>query len=520
MSTSSIESAVIDASDNVIEHDSHFGGSSIDNSSVIDDAGAGNFFIFAAVPSWLISMVLHVIALLILVLLRLPLDLMITPSELTLGKSDLVEIEEEMPVFEIENPDITDVQLDTLTEPNPIQPDTDIISEEDILSDANDLESVAMQQTITELGIHSAVTSDLNRDIGGTSDSGLTGRGQASRSRLLREAGGNSESEKAVRLALKWFLRHQFRDGSWSFDHGKGQCGCPDKGTHEEAINAATAMALLPFLGAGHTHKDGKYRKEIEAGLYFLFTRQQVDGSFVEPKGNLYSHGLCTITLSEAYAMTRDPALLRPTQAALNYIAYAQDPVGGGWRYVAKQPGDTSVVGWQLMALKSGKMAYLDVDNRVFLGAKKFLDFVQTDDGAAYGYKEPGNRVAMTAIATLCRMYMGWDREHPSLQRAVERISKSGPSEKDMYYNYYATQVMRHYEGEKWKRWNKRMRDFLVSNQEQKGHKAGSWQMGATHAAKAGGRLYNTSLATMVLEVYYRHLPIYRQQATEDDFEL
>ena len=44
--------------------------------------------------------------------------------------------------------------------------------------------------------------------------------------------------------------------------------------------------------------------------------------------------------------------------------------------------------------------------------------------------------------------------------------------------------------------------------------------MGAGHGARVGGRLYNTALATMILEVYYRHMPIYAQQAAEDDFPL
>ncbi|MCA9216022.1 MAG: hypothetical protein KDB27_23305, partial [Planctomycetales bacterium] len=313
---------------------------------------------------------------------------------------------------------------------------------------------------------------------------------------------------------------HQNADGSWNFNHSLGRCPCPDHGTHELAVNGATAMALLPFLGAGHTHLEGNYKDQIKRALYFLLTRQKASGSFADPGGTLYSHGLAAIVLSEAYAMTKDPDLLRPAQAALNYIAFAQDPVGGGWRYAPKMPGDTSVVGWQLMALKSGRMAYLEVDDRVLLGASKFLDSVQEDGGAAYGYTAPGGRPATTSIGLLCRMYMGWDRENDALARGVQRLSKTGPSEYDMYYNYYATQVMRHYEGDVWEKWNKKMRDFLVNTQAQDGHMQGSWHMGASHSANAGGRLYNTAMATMVLEVYYRHLPIYRTQATDEDFKL
>ena len=90
--------------------------------------------------------------------------------------------------------------------------------------------------------------------------------------------------------------------------------------------------------------------------------------------------------------MTNDSQLLQPAQFALNFISYAQDPVGGGWRYEPKQAGDTSVLGWQLMACKSGHMAYLKVPRRTILGASKFLDFVQDANGSQYGYTVPGGR--------------------------------------------------------------------------------------------------------------------------------
>ena len=44
-------------------------------------------------------------------------------------------------------------------------------------------------------------------------------------------------------------------------------------------------------------------------------------------------------------------------------------------------------------------------------------------------------------------------------------LSNVGPSQTDMYYNYYATQVLHHYEGELWTKWNAKMRDYLVNSQ-------------------------------------------------------
>ena len=87
-----------------------------------------------------------------------------------------------------------------------------------------------------------------------------------------------------------------------------------------------------------------------------------------------------------------------------------------------------------------------------------------------------------------------------------------------MYYNYYATQVMKHWEGSEWDQWNKVMRDFLIRTQAKKGAETGSWHFDENHA-NYGGRLYTTSLATMTLEVYYRHFPLYQKTTTEAEFK-
>jgi len=288
-------------------------------------------------------------------------------------------------------------------------------------------------------------------------------------------------------------------------------------------------MGLLPFLGAGQTHMEGNYKETVYRALDFLIRSQKPEGgggSFHEGGGSMYSHGLAAIAMTEAYAMTHDKRLLGPAQASLNFIVYAQDPVGGGWRYQPKQAGDTSVVGWQLMALKSGHMAYLTVPPNVIKGATKFLDACSAESGAFYGYTGPGRGKATTAVGLLCRMYLGWDKDNPAIERGAQWLSEQGPAitgnRASMYYNYYATQVMRHYEGELWDKWNEKMRDSLVEsqNKDKASHEFGSWHFTGDHGAERGGRLYSTSLATMILEVYYRHMPIYGKAAAKEDFPL
>jgi hypothetical protein len=152
---------------------------------------------------------------------------------------------------------------------------------------------------------------------------------------------------------------------------------------------------------------------------------------------------------------------------------------------------------------------------------------VQAESGAKYGYTGPGGGNATTAVGLLCRMYLGWKMDHPAIQRGAEFIDGVGPSKGNMYFNYYATQVMRQFGGDEvgqphamWEKWNKEMRDSLVNTQDKNGHQEGSWLMKGDHGSASGGRVYCTSMATMILEVYYRHMPIYGKQATTEDFPL
>lgn len=335
---------------------------------------------------------------------------------------------------------------------------------------------------------------------------------------LIKSGGATVETECAVAAGLNWIIEHQLADGGWSFDHrGASGCGgrCAGQGSMADDRIAATALALLPFLGAGHTHQDGEYQNEIERALKFLDSKKTpvkypFSFSFAEKKATMYSHGLASIAFSESYALTRDPNLKLLAQAALNYIAHAQDPKGGGWRYTEKAAGDTSVLGWQFAALKAGQEAGLAVNPRVVAGAKHFLDSVQSEGGSAYGYLSPGNRTSTNAIGLLCRMYLGWTKDTPALKTGVQRISRARPSRINLYYNYYATQVMRHYGGTEWKTWNNSMSSFLLQKQEKSGHQKGSWHLGSSAMnGRSGGRLYYTALATMILEVYYRHVPLY-----------
>ena len=110
-------------------------------------------------------------------------------------------------------------------------------------------------------------------------------------------------------------------------------------------------------------------------------------------------------------------------------------------------------------------------------------------------------------------------------KRRVEELQKRPPgAAKDIYYFYYATQVVHHVGAEPWDEWNGRMRDLLVATQDhgtRKGHahQKGSWSPEGDALCNNLGRLGVTCLSLLTLEVYYRHLPLYRKDLVADKEE-
>lgn len=334
-----------------------------------------------------------------------------------------------------------------------------------------------------------------------------------------KELGATNESEAALASALKWLAEHQRPSGAWSFDHRNIKCRgrCKDHGMLKDATLGATGLALLPFMAAGNTLSKGQYKKNIQTGLRHLAsTFDEHSGAMNEPGGNMYSHGIATLALCEACAKSDDEKLKAQAQAAIKFIEYAQDPLGGGWRYAPRTPGDMSVTGWQVQALHAAKAADLTVQDGSWERVTVFLDTVQSDEGAKYGYTRAGE--ACTAIGLLCRMYLGMKRDDPALVRGVKFLTEHGPSKYNMDWNLFATHVLFHYGGEEWTKWNDALQEQLVNSQEQEGHAKGSWQFRGHpggYEVDTGGRHYDTCLAALILGIYYHTQPQYEVPRSE-----
>jgi Squalene-hopene cyclase C-terminal domain len=356
----------------------------------------------------------------------------------------------------------------------------------------------------------------------------FSGRGGVSKAKLLRREGGTVHSEKAVENGVDWIIRHQRPDGSWSLSY-QTQCqgtGCSGQPSLE-SDTAATGLALLPLLGAGHIHtQKSRYQLNVRKGLEWLVDHQDASGDlFVggAPMAYLYSHAIATMALCEAYGISGDPTLRRPAERALRFIVQAQSPETGGWRYNPGQPGDTSVFGWNIFALRSARLAGIAVPKNVLRGCKTYLDSVASDSSKVLYAYMPGRPVTsvMTAEALLSRQYMGWPREYPPLVKGARHIAVDleQSEERNIYYWYYATQLLHNMQNQDWKRWNTRVREGLITMQVKgDGCDRGSWDPlfpQPDRWARSGGRLFLTALSMLTLEVYYRYLPLYQPSDTD-----
>jgi outer membrane biosynthesis protein TonB len=413
----------------------------------------------------------------------------------------------------------------------------------------------------------------------------LSQRSGAARGETARARGGSPASEAAIERGLLWLARHQAANGAWLFEHPhcidpfgrpSQQCLCRTKGYIEGHTKASTSIALLPFLGAGNTHLDGPYKEVVYRGLEQLKTILDIELKELHPdnpnfvstfSGDLYGYGLTTLVMAEAFGMTGDPDLERYVNALTVFLARHQHPLGG-WRYELGQPGDITVTGWQVVALKSSQLAGAAVHSDIFRQADKFLDSLtppaplsrpgrtqvvankvggMNRDPTRYHYlasfansttREPGE--CTSAVGLLCRLYTGWSSNDPRLLKGVNQLLKSNTHPALLLYrNFYLAQILLHIDHPAWEQWNRRNRDYLVRmqitettrmNQRNPAFgsppcEIGSWYLtnpnGTTknairdrHLAPAG-RLAHTALAILTLEVYYRLLPIYKPVAIE-----
>ncbi len=346
----------------------------------------------------------------------------------------------------------------------------------------------------------------------------FAGRRGGKESALL-QGGGDAATEGALRAALDWLARHQSPDGTWSgagFDHTcvGGKCG----GVAERPyVEGATGLALLAFLGAGHTHLDGEWKDTVRRGLDALVRLQKADGLWANDAKRAYASGIASLAVTEAYGMTRSKILRASAERAVAAWTKTQSRTGG-WRYEASAgDADSSITAWVAMALRSAERAGIDVDRRVLDGCRGWFGSMRDATGGV-GYTSRGeSSAALLGTGIFIDVMLGGNPASPANTATATLLARRMPrvtlDESDTANEYGAADPSHWYAGSLgafqaggplWDAWQMHLRAALLPSQERSGCARGSWPpLGAT--GRHGGRVVTTALCAMCLEVYYRY---------------
>ncbi|MCQ3948489.1 MAG: hypothetical protein DPW14_01555 [Planctomycetes bacterium] len=360
-----------------------------------------------------------------------------------------------------------------------------------------------------------------------------------SRAAALRRHGGDSGTENAVNLGLAWLASVQSSDGSW--DPTGRQDTMFDSGINENWGAAmrtpVSALCVLPFLAAGHTPEQGEFSDNVRRALEWLLRQQQGSGSFDHALSGIqmYTHGVATLAMCEAYGLTGDERLKRSAERAVRFLERTQS-AKGGWDYRGEVTdsarkvlrNDLSIAGWAVLALKSARAVGIGVSENCWKRMSQLYGEMTLDSGETYyADKSPfpyRKGIAMTGVGLTARVIL--DREaharknvaamrllaehRPNWSNFLKPNAGSHDPNFDTFYGwYYCTLglfLATDGAGPDWEGWNAALKPALLQNQELEveEHK-GSWDPVDSWIGPVAGRLYSTACAILCLEVYYRY---------------
>ena len=477
------------------------------------------------IPAWLVSTLFHTLVILLLVLIQVKADHRGIQSILvSLERPDTEQVSFE-PITVSQNP--IEVQADaaddipsqiTITENALTSPLTLFVPAVPGVSSTNIDPSSLVSAFKNSAG---AVPSSIQLPVGG-----LYARAAKSRGDLGQKYGATPASEDAVEAALRWLAAHQQFDGSWTFDLSQEPCN--GRCSHSKIASdnatpatAATGLALLAFLGAGYSQHEGIYADNVRRGIYFLRDAAKESNFGLDlQSGSMYGHGIAMMALAEAMAMTRyqgkqDSDLFSLVSGGASFTMAAQHDKGG-WRYVPGSPGDMTVTCWQVLSLISAQHGGVVLRTDTLARAERYVRGLSKPDVFAFGYQTTDPKRTTTAVGLCMLLYLGQSPKQTTFGLALDRLALAGPKKTDVYHDYYATLALHHARHREWEAWHVPVREHLIKTQATKGHEAGSWHFKDAHG-DVGGRLYTTAMSAMILEVYYRYLPLYQ---TQDEFKL
>ena len=338
----------------------------------------------------------------------------------------------------------------------------------------------------------------------------------------------DAAAERAARLAvergLAWLAARQAETPDGGFPSAGAKDLYPSLGV--------AALGALAFMAGGSTPERGPHGAEVRKAIEYLLAR--VDWEEGSPTrgyvsdandqaSQMHGHGLATLALAEAYAVSPGAPLGRRIGEALplavGLIERAQG-AEGGWMYrpTRQLEHENSVTITLVQALRAARNSGIRVDPQVIARAVDYVQRTQQEDGMfRYGLGSGDSSVALTAagISTLNaagrysgpHVAQGYDallRELEARELALEgRALTSGFP---CYERLYVAQALwQHRDPAVFERWIQDERRELVGSQDADGSWTGAGQ------EQRYGRTYATAVNVLVLALPDQLLPIFQR---------
>ncbi len=417
----------------------------------------------------------------------------------------------EDPTHELVPPVILEnIELDTTFE----TPDDDPAREAH-----GDLESISTFEAASK-GAPAIVGLGANGGSGGGNPFGRPGPG-GQKLRIARIGQPPQKVITHINRALAWLAAHQEPDGHWNCKQYGGR-------PHDVAV---TSLALLAFLANGNTVREGRYRRNVHKAVYWLTSQQQPNGRIGPHR---YEAGIALMAMAEAYGMSGGGDLRRVAQKCVDYAAKAQCPAGAFDYAPASQRNDTSVFGWWVMGIKSAKVAKLHVPYEVI---EKAIRYIQTATatkdtyGASVSYasktatvdgvKRGGGSSRLTAVALTCLQFLGRPRADEQVVACAHQAVQDGvptPERSDFYRWYYGSLGLLQFgiKTPQWRAYGDALYETLMATQVKAGtvqERKGSWNYETEHFGDRWGRVGQTALGALMLEVCFRYSNVHSRTA-------
>ncbi|MCM8541074.1 MAG: terpene cyclase/mutase family protein [Lentisphaeraceae bacterium] len=327
----------------------------------------------------------------------------------------------------------------------------------------------------------------------------------------LLKYGGLNQGQHAVMRALKWLESVQKPDGSWG----------------ENYKYAFTGLAVMSYLAYGIDKDNAEFGETLQKALAWQLAQVKKPRQMLGVSA--YEHSIFTLSIAEASALLQTAELKDALEKLMSVIVEGQNEDGGyDYDYNGRTEGKSkasllTLSSWNTLAIKAAVVAGYRHPNLVTIRTRLKTFFKLRKVGNFFSYTPGlyGNNAIAHWVGAASGRGLGVyslqilgeenspevvDTLRETFDESLEGLKWTSNEPQPLYSWYYLNQALFQAGGENWSKWSPKFQKLLIENQ----HTSGYWDEPPNARYKKLAlleeqRIFNTTLATMMLTVFYRY---------------